>query len=368
MKTYVNGKEFNLKYEDIINCNLNYKDIFGLNIDDNVNRIVPYQTKRLQSIIDGEYDVKNLDLATFMMMLKCEDVEITIPEYENITVAKRKSNEIIADSVRHGKVLNLKSNQYTFNFSVVIADKKYNEKKFDGTFTEFCPRTYTITDEHGNFHNNWDKFHYSIDGVGDIHFEKFVNPQLAQGYYADYYRNYKALIERLSAEGKYLRALKKKYIPLTKVVKNDDIVSVDDSVKTIKESAEQFESVKTLCFESKISNLPDFKFDYINEKDTPDNIVNKCNKLLDGIIGLSSEYRFICRLIECAFVKINPENVCSEDFDTGSFIKYNRCDCEWNKQKVKLPKHKISWFELMFRDYSILCRYYYKSIQRKIKQ
>lgn len=365
MKTYINDKEFNLQYESVINCNIPYKQIFGLKDDDNVNCIIPYKTDRLQSIIDGKHDTKNLDLATFLMILKHENVEITIPEYENTTVSKIKSNEIIADDTRHGKVLNLKSNQNTFNFSVVIADKKYHEKKFDGSVIDFCPKTYTITDEYGNFHNNWDKFHYSIDNIGDLHFDKFVNSQLAQGYYSEYYRTYKAMIERLSCEGKYLRALRKKYLPLTTKVNMNDFVSIDDTTKVIKESADQFTSVKILCFESIISNLPDFNFNYIDEKDTPDNIVKRCNDLLDGIIGLASEYRFICRLIECAFVKVNPKY--TEDLNPNSFIKYNRCDCKWNEQKVKLPKGKILWYELMFKDYSILCRYYYKSIQKKIK-
>jgi hypothetical protein len=202
--------------------------------------------------------------------------------------------------------------------------------------------------------------------VGDLHFERFVNPQLAQGYYAEYYRNYKVLIDRLSEEGKYLRSIKKKYLPLCKVIKTDEFVSVDDKTKVIEESAKQFESVKILAFESKISNSPTFKFSYIDEKDTPENIVNKCDMLLDGIIGLASEYRFICRLIELSFVNVNPKY--REDMTSDEFIKYNRCDCQWNKQKVKLPKGKIYWFELMFKEYSILCRYFEKSIQKKIKE
>jgi hypothetical protein len=297
MKTFVNDKEITLQYNDIVDCSKPYKSLYGLEDNANVDNIIPYYTPRLLKVVNDSKLLESMDLATFMMVLNCEHIDITIPHYENITVSKNKSNVVLVDSVRHGKVIGLKSNQNTFNFSVMIADESYNEKTFDGKVIEFCPRTYTITDEYGNFHNNWDKFIFTYDGTQKIHFDKFVNPPMAQGFYADFYRNYKVLIERLKQEKSYLTKIKSKYIHLCNVVPDGEIVSVDDSTKVVKESSEQFESVKVLCFESKISNMPEFNFTYIDEKnDKPQDIVDKCNNLLNGITKLSSEYRYICRL------------------------------------------------------------------------
>ena len=83
------------------------------------------------------------------------------------------------------------------------------------------------------------------------------------------------------------------------------------------------------------------------------------------MITPTGEYKFYCRLIELAFTKMNPYK---DGLTTSDFHTYNdRFDCKWNEQTVKYPRSKIEWFELMHKDCSLVCRYYLKSIQQKIK-
>jgi hypothetical protein len=79
---------------------------------------------------------------------------------------------------------------------------------------------------------------------------------------------------------------------------------------------------------------------------------------------MTGEYKFFCRMVDLAFTMMNPyrSDLMPQDLQTYN----NRYDCKWNEQKVKLPRSKIEWFELMFKKHSLLCRYYDKSIQQKI--
>jgi len=369
-----------IKYQDVIDGSRSYKQILGIQKD--TKEFLPYHTKRFIDFVKEEYPEKlnssNLDMSTLLMILRYRNCDISIPYYKSTTVTRVNKNEIVTDSERKGKILSLVSNKDTFKFSVLIADESYSEKKFDGTMTNFVPKNYSITGVDGNFHENWSEFKFDINNKekdyfsdildnSTIHCKKFVNPQLAQAFYSEYYRILKTLDDRLDAERKYITNIKQTYIPKCKTLPNSEFTNADTSKKVVDESAKQFESVKTLCFETKISNLPEhYNFNYIvvNNR-TPEQIVSECEDLLDGLLGVKGEIRFLYRLIECAFSKVNPYK---EDMKPSDFQKYNRCDCKWNEQTVRLPKGRIDWFELMFKDYSILVRYYYKSIQQRINK
>ena len=369
-----------LKYQDILDGSKSYREILG--IDKSKKEFLPYHTKRFVDFVrEGHPDKltsKNIDLSTLLMILRYRNCEISIPYYKSTTVAKRDKNVIITGTERKGKILALKSNKDTFKFSVMIADESYGEKKLDKTITEFCPRTYSITNDDGDFHTNWSMFEFDISNKEKDYFsdildgskivcKSFVNSQMAQAFYSEYYRILKTLDDRLDKERSYIREIKYEFINQCKVLSNDEFTNADTSKTVIKESAEQFQSVKVLCFETKISNLPEeYNFSYIKTKGRkPEDIVAECDDLLEGLLGTKGEIRFLYRLIECAFTKVNPYK---EDMESKDFQKYNRCDCKWNEQKVRLPRGRIDWFELMFKEYSILVRYYYKSIKQRIEE
>ncbi len=369
-----------LEEKEILDTKRSWKDIIGC-VNSDPKSINIFKQKRIKEFVENCYTDKKLstdmDLATLLILLKHRNCSVTIPYYENLGVKKEKSNVIKIGNKTKGKIIGLKSNQNTFNFSVTIADEKYIEQKLSKDFA-FAPRTYTLTDYDGKLGDNWKTFNFDMTDEEKEYFSKnigvdnfyvsthFVNPQLAQCMYTDYYFNCKIFIERLSAERKYITNIKKEYLPKCKVQSNSEFEYVIESTISDEEKG-KFESVKVLCFETRpqMDNL-DFDFNYINVKRKPEEIVAECNFLLEGYNDVISEYRFLCRMIECAFTLMNPYK---EDLKPTDFQTYNnRYECKWNEQKVKLPRSKIEWFELMFKNHSLLCRYHYKSIQQKIKE
>ena len=367
-----------LEKNDILDTKKSWKDILYSDGDSKLNI---FKQKRIKEFVDNCYTDRKLstdmDLATLLILLKHRNCFVRIPEYKNITVKKEVSTVTKKDDITRGKIIALKSNQNTFNFSITILDEKYLEEKIDGKF-DFAPRTYTLTDYTGQLGKNWKTFSFEItdeerkyfhDNIGldnIIPPSHFINPQLAQCMYTDYYFNCKIFIERLLAERKYLTELKRKYLPKCNFQKTSEFEIIKEATITDEEKG-KYESVKVMCFEVRpqMDNL-NFEFNYINEKDKPEKIVDTCNYLLDGIIDMTGEYKFLCRMIECAFTLMNPYK---EDLKPSDLQTYNnRYDCKWNEQKVKLPRSRIEWFELMSKDHSLLCRYYLKSIQQKIKE
>jgi len=364
-----------LTKEDILDVKRSWKEVLGIQNADEIN---PWHTRRVNRFLDQsnpDGKMKELDLATLLVILKSRGCVIDIPEYENTTVKKINFNQVKVGDHTRGKIIALKSNQDTFNFSVTILDEKYIEftEKSNGCY-DYAPRTYTITDYAGNFHNNWDKFVFTLTDKERAYFgnsvsadqmnircDKFATPQMAQTMYTEYYRNMKLLIERLVAERKYLNDTKKEYVKKLPKTENVCESAAPDKI-TVEEDKDRFESKVVKCFETKISIPTDFTFGYLDLKRTPQEIVDECNFLMKGIIDATGEYKFLCRTIEYAFTKMNPfkEGLMPSELQT-----YNRLDCKWNEQKVKLPRSRIEWFELCFKDYSLLCRYYDKTIKIK---
>ena len=365
----------NLEAINIEDCKKSWKDLL---FSDTKEKFNIFKSKRVSEYINNVYPEKslasNMDLSTLLIILKDRNCPIELPEYNNTTVKKERSNVEKVGNISKGKIIALKSNQSTFNFSITILDEKYREEKLNNTF-EFAPRSYTLTSYDGSFNDNWKNFTFNITdserdyfknniGIdGEIKCTRFVNNQLAQCMYTKYYHDMKIMIERLVAERKYLNDTKRKYLPLCKR-NSDSEFELDTTTTVVKEDKEQFESIKVRCFEVKLSVVPEFNFDYIDKNMNPEEIVDICNKNLEGIVDITSEYKFLCRMIELAFTQMNSykENLSPSDLHTYG----DRYCCKWNEQKVKLPRSRIEWFELMFKDYSLLCRYFDKTIKQKI--
>lgn len=367
-----------LNLNDVLNCNKSWQNILygDISTKENINI---FKQKRVREFVDNCYNnrtlSKDMDLATLLILLKHRNCFIRIPQYEATTVKKDVSTIKKVDNNTRGKIIALKSNQNTFNFSITILDEKYLEEKLNKDF-EFVPRTYTLTDYNGNLGDNWSSFNFDITDEERKYFKDnigldnifvpthFVNKELAQCMYTDYYFVSKIFIERLLAERKYITNIKKKYLLKCNFQKSSEFELIRES--TVDESDKaKYESIKVCCFEVRPQmEKIEFNFNYINEKQKPEDIVTQCNNLMNGLIDMTGEYKFFCRMVELAFTLMNPykENLKPQDLQTYN----NRYDCKWNEQKVKLPRSRIEWFELMFKNYSLLCRYYDKSIQQKL--
>ncbi len=373
--------------DKILDGSVSWLDIVdtGKTVADGVQTadVDPFHIDRIQNFVNYDHPdglkASSLDLSTLLILLKYRKCKITIPSYKCVTNSKIKDTQVQVGFERTGQIVDLVSNQNTFHFSVRILNESWVEEKKNRAF-EFCPRSYTITDTDGNLSHNWDKFDFAItdkerdyfkncmDENGKLNCPRFVNHQLAHAFYTPYYRDIKLLVERLVAERKYLTDLRKKYIPL--IPKTESFVfeedkKTQDDVQTEK-TIDNYVSRKVLCFESKVVPKKEHNlvFNYINEKLSPKEIVVLCDSYLKGLIGVTGEYKFLCRLIELAFTKMNPYR---EDLTPKDLQTYNRTDCKWIPHTVKFPRSRTEWYNLEFQDYDIFCRYYMKSIKEKVE-
>lgn len=363
---------------------LNFKKPWFEVLDCDLDDPSPCHLNRVNEFLNGvnskQLGCKSLDLMTFLLIAKHKNCYVKIPQYTNLTKNRihEKQQQVSLDS--EGKIISLKSNKDTFNFSITILDKKYIEAKNNDDNYEFAPRTYTLTDYYGDIIPAWkNNFVFNISDAekeyyqqfidldnNTINIDKFVNPQLEQSFYTEYYMLLKLLVERLVAERKFLSDLRKQYIPLlpkSKTVVTESISTTDDSSKKDTKKDKDTEPVIVKCFEANISSSYIFdstKFTYLDRcKNDVKSVVKLCDSYLEGIIDLTDECKFICRSIELAFTKMNPE------LDPAKLHTYKRSDCKWNEQKIKFPKCRIEWTELMFKNYSILCRYHDKKIAKR---
>ena len=153
-----------LNLNDVLNCNKSWQNILYGDIytKENINI---FKQKRVREFVDNCYNdrtlSKDMDLATLLILLKHRNCFIRIPQYETTTVKKNVSTIKKIDNNTRGKIISLKSNQYTFNFSITILDEKYLEEKLNKDL-DFVPRTYTLTDYNGNLGDNWSSFNFDI--------------------------------------------------------------------------------------------------------------------------------------------------------------------------------------------------------------
>ena len=145
-----------LEKKDILDTSKSWKSI--LYNDNDSKSINIFKQKRIKEYISNCYTektlAKDMDLATLLILLKHRNCFIRLPEYENIKAKKDVNTVTKVGNVSMGKIISLKSNQYTFNFSITILDEKYTEEKLEKTF-DYAPRTYTLTDHTGQLGKNW---------------------------------------------------------------------------------------------------------------------------------------------------------------------------------------------------------------------
>ena len=125
-----------LERKDILNSKKSWKDIlYGGNDTKDINI---FKQKRIREFIDNCYVDRplstDMDLATLLILLKHRNCFVRIPYYETTKARKEVSTVIKKDGDRRGKIISLKSNQNTFNFSITILNEQYLEEKLNNDF------------------------------------------------------------------------------------------------------------------------------------------------------------------------------------------------------------------------------------------
>lgn len=314
------------------------------------------------------------DMASMLILLYGRGADIIIPQYDRTKELSENSVGTVMEAVnRNGKLIGLVSNASTFNFSIRILDNNVEQNGVRGV-----PRTFTLTDYYGNLSENWSDlkftpnskefeslkeiFYYTRDVLS---FKNFVNSEKAQCFYSEWYYNMKLAIHRLAQEKKYLANLISKYSPVIEPEKTDEGSELMSERKPRAPlPKEESASVEITAFEC-IVDEPVISFSYVNESQSPELIVEQAKCELEGLSSKLEMYRFITRMVECAWTKLNP----IDSFSNPTEIKkYNRADIRWCPELFKFPGKRIAWLKCdLPNGKSLYCRYYAKKVKEKIK-
>ncbi len=170
-----------------------------------------YTRKPGPALRDGVFVGTDLDLACFMSAIADRGAVINIPTYKSMRPKTiREGQRVISDKNRHGQIINLVSNKDLFSFGVKILDANVVT-----TDTVGEPRAFSLTDPSGEWHSGWSTIAWDPSAkenqflqendlwLGNrIIFKNFVHPNRWTSFFGQYYFMTKALIERLTEQGK----------------------------------------------------------------------------------------------------------------------------------------------------------------------
>ncbi len=167
--------------------------------------------------LDGNLQVTDLDLLSFLVPLAQRRTVIEIPEYRNNRQVVRKSDERKIGDRSFGPLVNLVSNQRSFSFSVKIHDQTIAVTDGDeerlGAY-----RNYMVVDGSGRLYDGWDKIVWkptteedsflkekSLFTGNSVHFKYFVHPNRWKSVFGAPHLLKKMLLARLTDEAKFYR-------------------------------------------------------------------------------------------------------------------------------------------------------------------
>lgn len=167
---------------------------------------------------DGNLQVTDLDLLSFLVPLSWRRAVIEIPEYRNHRQTVKRSNERKIGDSSFGPLVNLVSNQRSFAFSVKIHDKSIAVD--DGSESEDLGayRNYMVVDGNGRLYDGWDKIVWKPTAEensflkekglftgNSVHFKHFVHPNRWKSVFGAPHLLKKMLLARLTDEAKFYR-------------------------------------------------------------------------------------------------------------------------------------------------------------------
>ncbi len=132
---------------------------------------------------DGK-PVTDLDLACYLSALASKRAVVNLPEYKSRRGATVTEGEVVLDKDnRHGRIINLGSNQKTFSFTVVVEDANVITADSVGR-----PRAFMIQDLTGEWHDGWKEIQIMPTGLAKdvfdslcgndhkVRFKDFIHP------------------------------------------------------------------------------------------------------------------------------------------------------------------------------------------------
>lgn len=221
--------------------------------------------------------VTTLDLLTFLYSLEDRGAVIKIPNYRSLrpTVSPAKKGEMIVSKDRFGKIIELRSNMNTFNFSIMIKDAAVIDSESVGK-----PRLFTITDFDGEWFGGWDRLDFIPDAVENkyilenflvnddksITFDKFISSSRWVSFFSKHYILTKYAIQMLKERSKFYNKLLKEMKNSGKIkfpnLSPPDVAEFDEDQNDVNIKKDPGKKTKVIHFNVEV-DLPenDTKFD-----------------------------------------------------------------------------------------------------------
>ena len=324
--------------------------------------------------------VTDLDLATFFFALASRNAVINIPQYKAKGPTRVKANEtVLANTNRHGQILNLTSNKETFTFGVRIKDMNVMVIENNGSQTLGAFRTFLLTGFDGDLYKGWKRIEFSPSAKENdflnqkdlwngrtLVFDRFINSEKWISFYGKYYFLAKALIDRLVEERSYL----KKEIGAMRdagiIVPSNAPVEAQES-DYVPTEEEEYDTKKIWCFEAEV-DVPESEINYPVHKHTVKNLIDLSVRVKD-LNNYVERLRFLTRTIELAFSNKHPADRCDKmEFDYPGWIK----GFGWEKD-FTFPGKRNKWYRLKIMqpsvgEFSVALRFRWTEKSQKVKK
>lgn len=180
-------------------------------------RLDLFSRKPAPALLDnGKFQGTDLDLSTFMMTLADRGAVINLPKYKSMRGTTLKEGQTLSSKDnRHGKIIGLTANQKVFTFGIRIIDANIMT-----TDTVGEPRNFNLVDIDGEWYPGWENItfmpntnendfikEFQIEYGNKITFSNFVSQSRKNSIFGAPYFITKVLIDRLTEEVKYLKAV-----------------------------------------------------------------------------------------------------------------------------------------------------------------
>lgn len=241
--------------------------------------------------IDGVFQGTNLDLAAFLYALIGRNAVINISSYKSFRQTKFKTGQhLVSKENRHGVILGVTANKYTFVFSVKIKDVNVMKSEEVGDY-----RNFSLTNFEGKWYDGWKKIEFlpTIEEnkfitenriwseFGNvITFKNFIHPNRWTSFFGQYYFITKLLIDRLAEEAKHLFKETERMLEKGISFPPSDREKVQSFVD---KDIDKGKSIKVEAFEVEI-DVPENDSQFLTYKDTQENLV--------GLFRLANSYRY----------------------------------------------------------------------------
>lgn len=316
----------------------------GSNIDTTVEEVLAfwnfdlYSRKPGPAYKNGVFEGTDLDMAAFLYALVDRGAVINLPEYKAAGPSRVKEGQVLTSKEnRHGPLLGLVANKDVFKFSVKVKDMNVMTSESVGDY-----RTFSLTGPDGNWYDGWKQIDFMPSAnennfINDnklwfgnqIVFKNFIHPNRWTSFYGQYYFLTKAMMERLSDEASYYKAVVKEMLAAGIDYPESD---KKESVTTYPVGGSAKEKVE--AFEVEI-DIPEFTGEYAPIEHNQENLVKYSRLANDYIYKIIPKLRFMTRATEFALKQHGDDT-------TPSWMN----DVKWERDYVQKGKRK-KWDRLV---------------------